>query len=311
MIYDLVILGAGPAGLAASVYAARKNLEFVTVAVTLGGRALQRVSIPDAPEHRATRADELVEAFRHELEYLHEHYRPTRALEVQRVPEEPRYTIQTADGGEPIHTRAVIVATGTRVRRLAVPGEEEYLGRGLGYSTISYSHLLSGRSVFIYGDGPQAARAALEAARHAGSVTLAMQRGAELEALELQDAAGRRYRDKLEQAGNLRIIYDCAVTAFEGDTHCRLAEIEHPEGGRERIEADACFLELRPEPNSEPVAGLAELDPHRYIVVDHRNRCSAPGMFAAGDVTAGAGAQSLVALGAGVSALLSAYEYVI
>ena len=148
-------------------------------------------------------------------------------------------------------------------------------------------------------------------ARHAGSVTLAIQRDAEFEALEVQDVVGRRYRDKLEQAGNLRILYDCAVTAFEGDTHCRLAEIEHAEGGRERIGADACFLELCPEPNSEPVAGVAELDRDRYILVDLGNRTSAAGVFAAGDVTAGAHAQSLSALGAGASALLSAYEYLI
>ena len=309
MIYDLVILGAGPAGLAASVYAARKNLEFVTVAETLGGRATQRVSIPGVPEHRATRPDELVAAFRHELEYLHERYRQTEAAEVRRGEGETRYTLQTADGGEPIEARTVIVATGARVRRLGVPGEEKYLGRGLGYSAISYSHLLGGRSVFIYGDGPQAARAALEAARHAGSVTLAMQRDAA--SVPAQGAVGRQYRDKLEDTGNLRVLYDCAVTAFDGDTHCRAVEIERAEGGRERIEADACFLELCPEPNSEPAAGVAELDPDRYIVVDRGNRTSAAGVFAAGDVTAGAHAQSLSALGAGVSALLSAYEYLI
>ena len=297
-MYDLVIVGAGPAGLAASAYAIRKNLEFLTVADTLGGKASERVEIPITSEHRVIRPDELLADFRRELEYLRDRYLAGTVAAISR--HDGGYSLSIETGGEPVRTesRSVLMATGARARRLGVPGERELAGRALGYSAVSYSHLLAGRTVFLYGDGRRGVDAALEVALHAQSVVLTLAPAAE----------GREHdRERLGEAKNITVLEGHTVESFHGDRYCRSVTLKSRTGETARVDADAFFLELRPMPNSGLAAGLAQLDEDGHIVVDTRNRTSADGLFAAGDVTSVGLEQSLVAIGEGVKALLSAY----
>ncbi len=299
-MYDLVILGAGPAGLAASAYALRKGIEFVTVTEALGGKGGERISFPGAAEHRVLRPEQLLADFRRELEYLAERHRRGRARQV--VPREGGLviTVETDDGSHEIRTRSAVVATGTRLRRLGVPGELELAGRALGYSAVSYSHVLHGRDVFIYGDGRRSVDSALEVSRHARSVTVLLER---------VEGFRELYRHRLQKANNVTMLDDCSISGFGGEDFCRSVRLAYRNGEPREIEADAFFIELQPKPNSEMVADLAELDEHGFIVVDLWNRTSAPGVFAAGDVTAAGFEQSLVAVGEGVKALISAYSH--
>ncbi len=299
-MYDLVILGAGPAGLAASAYATRKGIEFVTVAESLGGKGSERVAFPGPAEHRVVRPEQLLADFRRELEYLVERHR--RGLARSVVPRERGLviTVETDDGSHEIEARSAVVATGTRLRRLGVPGELEYFGRGLGYSAVSYSHLLHGCDVVVHGDGRRSVDSALEVSRYARSVTVLLER---------VEGSRELYRNKLREASNVTMLDDCSIAGFDGDDFCRTVRLAYPSGELREIEADAFFVELQPEPNSEMVADLVELNEDGYIVVDLWNRTSAPGVFAAGDVTAAGFEQSLVAVGDGVKALISAYSH--
>ncbi len=298
-MYDLVIVGAGPAGLAASAYAIRKNLGFLTVATALGGKALYRVSIPATTEHRVLRADQLLTDFRRGLEYLNERYCIGTADQISC--DDQAYTLHVRIGGDTrqIRSRMVLIATGTRVRKLGVPGESEFAGRGLGYSALSYSHLLGDRDVFLYGDSQRSVDSALEVALHARSVVLV---------LEQMGRYHEIYREKLRGAENVTLLENHTIQAFHGDNYCHSVTLKDQAGKTEQINADAFFLELRPTPNSELVAELVETDESGHIVIDTRNRTSAAGIFAAGDVTSTGFEQSLIAVGEGAKALLSAYQ---
>ncbi len=298
-MYDLVIIGAGPAGLSAAAYAIRKNLSFLVVSDSLGGKALYRVNIPGAAEHRVLRADQLVDGFRRELEYLKDSYCIGETTSVGTADQGYSLQVRTAAETKEVQARNVLVATGIRVRKLGVPGETEFSGRGLGYSALSYSHLLGGRRVFLYGDSQRTVDSALEAATHAESVIL------------LLEQMGRYhdiYREKLAGVKNVTLYENRSVVGFGGDNYCRSVTLKDQNGATEDVPADAFFLELRPVANSEIVTDLVETDDHGHIVIDTRNRTSAAGIFAAGDVTTAGFEQSLVAIGEGAKALLSAYE---
>ena len=298
-MYDLVIIGAGPAGLAASAYAIRKNLNFLTVADALGGKALYRVSIPGTSEHRVLRADQLITGFRRELEYLSERCCIGMVREVTHQGHNYSLSVEVGTESKLIECRSLLIATGTRIRKLGVPGESDFAGRGLGYSALSYSHLLTDRDIFLYGDSQRSVDSALEVALHARTLVLV---------LEQMGRYHEIYRQRLHGSENIRLLENRSIRAFHGDSYCRSVTLSDEKGETQEVRADAFFLELRPIPNSAIVAELVETDEYGHIVIDTRNRTSAAGVFAAGDVTSLGFEQSLVAVGEGAKSLLSAYE---
>jgi NADH-dependent peroxiredoxin subunit F len=298
-MYDLVIVGAGPAGLAAAAYAIRKNLSFLLIATAIGGKSLYRVTIPDANDHRVIRADQLIAGFRREIEYLKDRYRVGTVTSIVAI--EGGYRIAASVDGKAteVQARLLIIASGTQTRQLGVPGEREFAGRGLGYSTVSYSHLLQDRSIFLYGDSRRTVESALEAAAHARTVILV---------LEPLGKYHEIYRERLDEIKNVVLLENRTITAFRGGDTCDSVELQTQTGEIEEYRADAFFLELSPTPNSAIVSDLVETDEYGHIVVDTSNRTSAEGIFAAGDVTTVGFEQIMVSIGEGTKALLSAYR---
>lgn len=298
-MYDLIIIGGGPAGLTAAVYAIRKRLNVLLISRDLGGKTNYRLQLPDVEHHLVINGEETVSRFVNEIEYLEF----ARELEkVERVePVAQGYKVHLKSGREHI-ARALIVATGARGQQLNVPGEKEFMMRGLCYSAISYAPLFIGREVVVIGDGSLALRAAAELADIAYRVTLvAPTRG------ELDSPLGQR----LHALSNVVILRDQRIERVEGDQFARQLVIAHASGTTTTLTADAFFVELGLTANTAPVQGLVALDAQGRIEVDARNRTSAPGIFAAGDVTNVYAEQVLVAIGEGAKAALTAYEYLL
>ncbi|MFW5742929.1 MAG: FAD-dependent oxidoreductase, partial [Spirochaetota bacterium] len=137
-MHDLIIIGAGPAGLAAALYATKKRLDYLVLSKDLGGKSNYSVDLPETERGATIRADELVTVYRSTLEYLRHSYRLVGVTGLRH--DDDGFTAELEDGSTE-SARAVIVSTGARVRKLDVPGELTFLSRGLGYSSISYSHL--------------------------------------------------------------------------------------------------------------------------------------------------------------------------
>ncbi len=300
-MHDLLILGAGPAGLAAASYALRKHLDVQLVARDLGGKTNLRVEFPDTQSHQVLRAHELVHGFKNTVEYLSHAHTIASAKSV--TAHDGQVDLEVAsDGGasRTLSARCLIVATGARPRPLRVPGETEFFGKALGYSSISYSHTLAERRVFLVGDSQRTVDDARELAWQAQEVVLLLHHAGRYESL---------YREQLAELDNVTLIEGMQVSEFRGGEFCEAAVLTDPEGSEEIVEADAFFVQLQPEPQSALVSEIVETDPEGRIVVDMRNRTTRPGVFAAGDVTNVGFEQILIALGEGSKAALSAYQY--
>lgn len=298
-MYDLIIIGGGPAGLTAAIYAIRRRLNVLLVSKDLGGKTNYHLELPDIQSYRVITGTEVVNKFKSELEYLKfaRHMEPV--VKVEKV--DDQFKIHTEGGGE-LTARAVIVATGARHQWLDVPGERDFLSKGLCYSALSYAPLFIDRDTVVVGEGSLALRSAAElstVARHVHVV------GTSKEAL--QTPLGQM----LDRAENVTVLEEYRVTKVSGNGYCNSVTVESPTGQVMELKADGTFIEKALRANAAMVEGLVEFDDLGFIKVDEYSRTNVPGLFAAGDVTNIYAEQVLVAVGEGVKAALSAYDYLL
>ena len=298
-MYDLIIIGGGPAGLTAAIYAIRKRLNVLVLSKDLGGKTNYRLALPWVEEYQVIKGLEVVNKFRNELEYLDF----ARHIEsVEKVEKKEDHFIVTTKGGAIMESRAVIIATGTRQVRMDVPGEKEYTMKGLCYSALSYAPLFIDKSVVVIGDEELALRSAGELATVAKEVTMVCNSDK-----MMNSALGR----KLKKAGNVKIMKDCEVVEVKGDEYARKLILKDKTGKVREYSADGMFVERALAPNTSMIKGLVEFDAQGRIMVDSGCRTNVPGLFAAGDVTNSYAEQVLIAVGEGAKAALSAYEYLL
>lgn len=304
---ELIIAGAGPAGLTAAIYAVRRRVDVLLVSPDLGGKTRFRPSLPGLEEHRVIRGADLVSRFIKELEYLQFAHRLESVERIgqasSRESQESRFQVRLADGEE-LAARAVILATGCEAARLNVAGEKELFLKGVYSSAISYAHLFTDKAVLVVGDSPRALRAAAELALGASAVYLAgsFAKGS-------ADPQAGKLKERLSSDSRLTLLEGWRLREIRGAGFVQEALLEGPEGESRTLRIDGLFNELEPRPNSEPVSGLVELNERGFVRVDSRNRTSRPGLFAAGDVTDVHREQILVAIGEGAKAALSAMEF--
>jgi len=303
-MYDLIVIGGGPAGLTATIYAIRKRLNVLLVTKDLGGKTNFRLALPWVEDYErkgfsVIRGLEIVDKFRRELEYL-DFARHMEGVDAVRK-EGDGFVIVTRGGAE-LPARALIVATGAKQLRMQVPGEKEYMMRGMCYSALSYAPLFIDRTVIVVGDGELAQRSTGELATIAKHVHVIC---------ECDDHMDTPLAKKLAAAPNVTILNGHKVVEVLGDDYARKLLIEQPDGNRIELEADGIFVEKDLIPNSQAVAHLVDLDQQNRIKIDIANCTSMPGIFAAGDVTNTYAEQVLIAVGAGAKAALSAYDYLL
>ena len=299
-MYDLIIVGGGPAGLTAAIYAIRKRLNVLAVSQDLGGKTNYHMVLPDTEIHQVIRGLEVVKKFRRELEYLDF---ARRLATVKTIDKKDNLFIVKTTGGAELTAKSVILATGSQVQRLNVPGEQDYIGRGVSYSALSYAPLFIDKRTVVIGDGKLALRAAAELAQVAAIVRLiAPTHGA------LDTPLGQKLTT---DSPNVVILEGHQVKAIRGNGFAERIIVETPEGQEAEIYTDGVFIELGLLPNSGLVKELVDLDAQGRVIVDNRNRTGCPGLFAAGDVTNAYAEQVLIAIGEGAKAALSAYEYLL
>jgi alkyl hydroperoxide reductase subunit F len=298
-MYDLIIIGGGPAGLTAAIYAIRKRLNILLLSKDLGGKTNYHLSLPWIEDYHVIRGQEIVTKFRTELEYL-DFARHIEA--VDKVEKNNEHFTVTTKGGAVLESKAVILATGTRQVRMDVPGEKEYTMKGLCYSALSYAPLFIDKSVMVIGDADLALRSAGELATVAKEVTMVCTGDKSLDS---------PLGHKLQEAPNVKIIWGNEIVAVQGDEYARKLILKNKAGEINEYTADGMFVEKALTPNTSMVTGSVALDEQGRIVIDSACRTNIPGLFAAGDVTNSYAEQVLVAVGEGAKAALSAYEYLL
>ncbi|NWG10080.1 MAG: FAD-dependent oxidoreductase [Nitrososphaerales archaeon] len=294
-MHDVIIIGGGPAGLAATAYAIRKRMDVLLISPGLGGRTNRKMELPWVDDYNVLVGESMVERFRSQIEYLD--FLRVRTLVERIEPRDEGYCIILKDGKE--HWgRAVLLATGAQGELLNVPGEAEYEMKGLCYSTATYAPLFIDRTALVVGDGCQAFRAVAELQRIARHVTLVAPTHGDL------DLAVAR---NLAAMPNVTILDSYEVVELKGDAFVR-AVVLRKDGEITELHTDAVFVEKDLKPNSALVADLVELDPKGFVKIDEMNRTSRPGIYAAGDVTTAKADQVLISMGEGAKAMLAIYD---
>src|SRR5512132_3619548 len=236
-MYDLIIVGGGPAGLTAAIYAIRKRLNVLLLSKDLGGKTNYRLALPWIQEYQIIRGLEIVNKFRTELEYLDF---ARQISTVEKVEKKDDVFTVTATNGATFESRAVILATGTRQMRMNVPGEREFTMKGLCYSALSYAPLFIDKSVLVIGDSELALRSVGELSTIASQVTMVVNNDK-----MLNTPLGQ----KLQRAVNVRIIKNREIVEVRGDEYARELVLKDKNGETDELRADGMFVEKALTPN--------------------------------------------------------------
>jgi alkyl hydroperoxide reductase subunit F len=298
-MYDLIIIGGGPAGLTASIYAIRKRLNVLNISKDLGGKTNLHLSIPWTEDYQVIRGLEVVTKFKQELEYLDFAHKQDKVTSVTKVGD--TFKVET-DSNRVYESKAVILAMGVTVETLDVPGEKEFFFKGLCYSAISYAPLFIDKQVVVIGEDELALRSAAELSTVAAKVQLV---GPAQETMETD--LGK----KLSGSEKVDVYQAHQVVSINGNDYANAVTIKSPDGVESDLDMDGAFIEKGLVPNTQSVADLVNLDEQKRVIIDCFNRTNVDGVFAAGDITNIYAEQVLIAIGEGAKAALSAYDYLL
>lgn len=298
-MYDVIIVGAGPAGLAASVYAARKRLNALLISENIGGQVNRTSGVENYLGYQFIEGAELISKFESQVsQYALDQQIGVVVSEVTKT--EGGFKVSTRDGAS-YDGRTVVYASGKRPRELGVPGEAEFAGRGVSYCAICDGPLFAGRRVAVVGGGNSALEAALDMVKIADHVDLVARNGFTGDAVLV---------DKVKQASNTTLHLGFRTESIQGSQFVEGMEISEPEGERKvSLTVSGVFVEIGLAPNSEPLKQLLELNELGEIPVNCSCETSVPGLFAAGDVSDVPEKQIIIAAGEGAKAMLQAHRY--
>ncbi|MHA3903885.1 alkyl hydroperoxide reductase subunit F [Castellaniella sp. WN] len=300
--FDVLVVGGGPAGAAAAVYAARKGIRTGVVAERFGGQVLDTMAIENYISVLETEGpkfgvalEQHVKAYEVDIMNLQRASRlvPGKSIQVELA------------SGATLKARTVILSTGARWRQINVPGEDEYRNRGVAYCPHCDGPLFKGKRVAVIGGGNSGVEAAIDLAGIVGHVTL-IEFG---DALRADDVLQR----KLRSLANVTVITSAQTTEIHGDGKrvVGLSYTDRASGTAHRVELEGVFIQIGLVPNTEWLKGTVELSKHGEIVVDARGQTSVPGVFAAGDATTVPYKQIIIAAGEGAKAALAAFDHLI
>lgn len=298
-MYELMIIGGGPAGLAASVYAARKRLNTLLVSSDIGGQVNWTLGIENYLGYQFIEGSELIDKFHTQVSQFPIDQKI--GYKVSRLEKTKGGFEATSETADRYQSKAVIFATGKRPRKLNVPGEAEFTGKGVTYCAICDGPVFSGQRVAVVGGGNSALEAALDMMKIAEHVDL----------VSLTPLTGDAVLiDKLSDAKNLSIFTEHQTEKIEGEDLVQGMLIKDLKSGdSKRLEVTGVFIEIGLEPNSDPVSGLVKLNKWGEVPVSCSCETTMPGLYAAGDVTDVPEKQIVVATGEGAKAALQAHRY--
>ena len=298
-MYDLMIIGGGPAGLSASVYAARKRLKALLVSGDIGGQVNWTLGIENYLGYQFIEGPELISKFHDQVSQFP--IEQKIGYKISRLEKIDGGFEAISEAGDKYQTKTLILATGKRPRQLNVPGEKELTGRGVTYCAICDGPLFSGQRVVVVGGGNSALEAALDMVKIAEHVDL----------VSLTPLTGDAVLiEKLGEAKNLSIFTEYQTEKIEGKDFVEGMVIKDLKSGQsKRLKVTGVFIEIGLVPNSELVSGFIKLNKWGEVPVNRSCETEIPGLYAAGDVTDAPEKQILVAAGEGAKAALQAHHY--
>lgn len=298
-IYDLLIIGAGPAGLNAGIYAKRKGLDVGIIGKVTGGQVRDTSSVENYMGFNYMTGEDLVNRFLEHVKILELPILEEYIVNVDII--NPIKKINT-ESGKVYLAKTIIIATGSKTRKLGVAGEEEFRGRGLAYCAICDGPLFKNKKVAIAGGGNSAVEAAIDMSKIASEVVI-VHRG--------QLKADQVIIDKAKDIENIRFMLNMQITEIVGEKVMTGLELKNKLDEKELfLEVDGVFVEIGYDPNTDLFKDRLKLNQKNEIEIDFKNRTNIEGVFAAGDVTSVPYKQIIISVGEGAKAALSVNDFI-
>lgn len=304
--FELLVVGGGPAGASSAIYAARKGIRTGILAQRFGGQVLDTVSIENFISVKKTDGPKLsAHLEEHVRDYDVDIINSQSAANITAAEVAGDYfTVETESGGT-LKARSVIVATGARWREMNVPGEQEYMGKGVAFCPHCDGPLFKGKKIAVIGGGNSGIEAAIDLANIVEHVTV----------LEFADTlrADEVLVRKADSLPNITIIKEAATSEVigNGEKVTGLKYTDRSTNEEHSLELAGIFVQIGLIPNTEFLKGTAELSPRGELMIDDRGATTTPGIFGAGDCTTEPYKQIIIAMGGGATASLSAFDYLI
>ncbi len=298
-MHDLMIIGGGPAGLCASVYAARKQLKTLLLSIDIGGQINNTLGVENYLGYQFIEGPELIDKFQTQVSQF-----PVDQKigdKISKLEKIKGGFEAVSEAGDRYRAKAVIFAAGKKPRKLNVPGETELAGRGVTYCAICDGPIFAGQRVAVIGGGNSAVEAALDMVKIAEHVDLVSQTPLTGDSVLIE---------QLSDAKNLSIFTENQTEKIEGKDLVEGILIRDLKSNKEkRLDVTGVFIEIGLVPNSDAVKGLVELNKWGEVPVNCTSQTTMPGLYAAGDVTDVPEKQIIIAAGEGAKAALQAHRY--
>lgn len=299
-MYDLIIIGCGPAGMTAAVYAARKQMQILMLTEEFGGQPMWTREIENYMGYQYITGPELMSKFEEQTRKYPVEIKYEKVTGLRKQPDRSFNTL--TESGE-YASKTVIIASGKRPRRLHIPGEEEFTGRGVSYCATCDGPLFAGKTVAVVGGGNSAVQAAIELGNVAEKVYLVARN---------EYIADPIVIERMRQASNIIELQGYESVAITGKDIVEKYDVRHNQTREEKsISLQGIFVEIGLVPNSEYLDSIFEKNQYGEVLVNCRAETKTEGLFAAGDVTDGPDKQIVIAAGDGAKAALGAYDYLL
>jgi len=300
-MYDLIIIGGGPAGVAAGVYASRKRIKTALISTDIGGQSVNSASIENFIGYKALSGLDFARVLEDHLS-AQDHIDIMLGKTVEAVDATQEGYRVSISGGETLTTKNILFTLGSSYKKLTVSGEKEYEGKGVFYCSICDAPLMKGKDVLVVGGGNSALEAVLDLVPYAKSIQL-LNRSDVLRGDEV-------YQEKIKQYSRVSIHTNTVVEEFIGGQFLQKARVRNTQtNAQEELLVEGVFVAIGYQPNTAMVKDLVVLNERGQIIVDHKTmQTSRAGIWAAGDCTDGLYHQINTASGDGVKAALNIYE---
>ncbi len=303
-MYDVVIIGSGPAGLSASIYAKRAGLKAVTIEKSpmSGGQVLNTYEVDNYPGLPGINGFDMGMKFREHADKLGCEFKNAEVLEIKSEEKVQGFVIETDDGM--LETKTIVAAMGASHAKLNVPGEEELSGMGVSYCATCDGAFFKGRTTAVIGGGDVAVEDAIFLARGCEKVYLIHRRD-ELRAASI-------LQEEVKSLSNVEILWDTVVEKIEGEDQVEAIAIKNTKTGEEkRLPVDGVFVAVGILPQSELLKEITACDEKGYVIAGEDGICKTPGIFVAGDIRTKKLRQIITAAADGANAITSVQEYLL
>lgn len=303
IFYDITIIGAGPAGMTASVYCMRKGVKTALISKNTGGQVLETAAIENYMGYKFINGLELAAKFKEQVEQFGIDYNENTSVSkiVEKNDNKTNYFEIHTEDKSIFKSKSIIITTGKSNRKLNVPGEDKFIGKGVAFCATCDAPFYKNKKVAVAGGGNSGVEAALDLAVVAEEVTL----------IQSMDklTADQVLIDKMNNYSNLKVLTNANILSINGDKKVESIELEI-NNKKSKLECDGIFIEIGLKPNTDFIKDLLKLNSQNEIIVDCACRTSIPGIFAAGDVTNVPFKQIIIASGEGSKAALSACDHI-